>query len=61
MTAALDSGVLTSRLSDALENVHLELNDLRALIDQWDGRRKWDLKGVHACTPYEALPEEGLR
>ena len=60
MTAALDSGVLTSRVSDALEMVPLVLDDLRALVDQRDDRRKWDLKGVQQGVPHKALPKGGL-
>ena len=59
LTAALDSGVLTPRLSDALEKAPLALDDLRALVDQREDRRKWDLNGVPQGVSYRALPEEG--
>ena len=60
LTAALDSGILKSRVSDALEKVLLAPDDLRALVDQRDDRRKWDLKGVHDGVCFKALPEGGL-
>ena len=60
MTAPLDSGVLTPRLSDALEKVPLVLDDLRALVDQRDDRRKWDLKDVPQGGSFKALPKGGL-
>ena len=60
MTAALDSGVLTLMLSDALEKVRLALDDLRVLVDRREDRRKWDLKGVAHVVPFGALPKGGL-
>ena len=55
LTAALDSGVLTPRLSDAIEKVPLALDDLRALVDKREDRRKWDLKGVQQGVPHKAF------
>ena len=60
MTAALDSGVLTPRLSDALEKVPLALDDLHALVDQRDDRRKWDWKDLPKGVSFKALPKGGL-
>ena len=60
MTAALDSGVLTPRLSDTLEKVPLAIDDLHALLDQREDRRKWDLKGVPQGVSFKALPKGGL-
>ena len=60
LTAALCSGVLMPRLSDALEKVPLALDDLRALVDQREDRRKWDLKDVPQGVSFKALPRGGL-